>query len=269
MARRQQLNDSSFKEAPLIDHLEELRWRIIWAVVAWIAGSAVTFNFLPIVSEILKRPLEVYANGRDFELVQLRIAEGFTTSFVISAAGGLVLAMPFILYQLWAFIAPGLTRRERGYAIPFIFGSLLAFAAGLSFAYFVALPFALPFLLAFFPGVKVTLQLADYIGDILTPLVMFGVLFQLPVLMFLLAKISIISAKFYAVQRRIAVFGIVVLAAVVTPTGDPVNLAILAVPLILLYEGGILLAKLAELQNARAARREALAATTTDTDFND
>ena len=145
MARTRQLKDSTFKEAPLIDHLEELRWRIIWAVVSWIVGSAVTFNFLPVVSDILKRPLEVYAKGRDFELVQLRIAEGFTTSFVIAAAGGIVLAMPFMLYQLWAFIAPGLTKRERGYAIPFIFGSLLAFAAGLSFAYFVALPFALPY----------------------------------------------------------------------------------------------------------------------------
>ena len=268
MARTQQLKDSSFKEAPLIDHLEELRWRIIWAVVSWMVGSAVTFNFLPVVSDILKRPLEVYAKGRDFVLVQLRIAEGFTTSFVIAAAGGIVLAMPFMLYQLWAFIAPGLTKRERGYAIPFIFGSLLAFAAGLSFAYFVALPFALPFLLSFFPGVKVSLQLGDYIGDILTPLVMFGVLFQLPVLMFLLAKISIISSKFFMTQRRIAVFGIVVLAAVVTPTGDPVNLAILAVPLILLYEIGILLAKLAEGQNARATKLAALT-TPPEEDFND
>ncbi len=268
MARTRQLKDSSFKEAPLIDHLEELRWRIIWAVVAWIAGSAVTFNFLPFVSDLLRRPLEVYANGRNFELVQLRIAEGFTTSFVIAAAGGLVLGMPIILYQLWAFIAPGLTRRERGYAIPFIFGSLLAFTAGLSFAYFVALPFALPFLLSFFPGVKVSLQLGDYIGDIITPLVMFGVLFQLPVLMFLLSKIGIITAKFYAAQRRIAVFGIVVLAAVITPTGDPVNLAIAAVPLILLYEIGIVLARIAESQNSRAAKLSA-AATPTDDDFDD
>ena len=269
MARTQQLKDSTFKEAPLIDHLEELRWRIIWAVVAWMVGTGVTFNFLPFVSDLLKRPLDVYANGRKFELVQLRIAEGFTTSFVIAAAGGIVLAMPFVLYQLWAFIAPGLTKRERGYAIPFIFGSLLAFAAGLSFAYFVALPFALPFLLSFFPGVKVSLQLSDYIGDIITPLVMFGLLFQLPVLMFLLAKISIISSKFFIAQRRIAVFAIVILAALVTPTTDPVNLAVSAVPLILLYEIGILLAKLAESQNARTARREAAAAAITDDDFDD
>jgi sec-independent protein translocase protein TatC len=258
MARSRQIQSDSFKEAPLLDHLEELRWRIIWAVVAWIVGSGVTFQFLGVVSEILKRPLEVYANGRDYELVQLRIGEGFTTSFVIAAAGGLILAMPFILYQVWAFIAPGLTKRERGYAIPFIFGSLLAFAAGLSFAYFVALPFALPFLLSFFPGVKVTLQLGDYIGDIITPLVMFGLLFQLPVLMFLISKIGIISSAFFAAQRRIAVFAIVILAALVTPTTDPVNLAISAVPLILLYEVGILLSRIAERQNLRAAKLAAL-----------
>ncbi|NJK43999.1 MAG: twin-arginine translocase subunit TatC [Pleurocapsa sp. SU_196_0] len=172
------------------------------------------------------------------------------------AAGGLILAMPFLIYQIWAFVAPGLTRRERGYAIPFILGSLLAFVAGLSFAYFVALPFALPFLLSFFPGVKITLSLSEYIGDIITPLVMFGVLFQLPVLMFLLAKIGMISSKFFATQRRIAVFAIVVLAAIITPTADPVNLAIASVPLILLYEVGIFFSRIAERQNARAALYE-------------
>jgi sec-independent protein translocase protein TatC len=247
----------TFKEAPLLDHLEELRLRIIWSVVAWIVGGVVTFQFLGKIVEFLKRPLDVYAKGLglNYELQALRVTEQITTAFVIGAFGGLILAMPVILYQLWAFVAPGLTRRERGYAIPFIFGSLLAFAAGLSFAYFVALPFSLPFLIGFLPGVKFQPTISEYVGDVIGPMVLFGLLFQLPVLMFLIAKIGIISSRFFALQRRIAIFAIVVLAAIMTPTQDPVTLGIASVPLILLYEVGIWLAKIAERQNAALAAK--------------
>jgi sec-independent protein translocase protein TatC len=247
----------TFKEAPLVDHLEELRLRIIWSVVAWIVGGFVTFQFLAQVIEFLKRPLDVYAKGLglDYELQALRVTEQITTAFVIGAFGGLILAMPVILYQLWAFVAPGLTRRERGYAIPFIFGSLLAFALGLSFAYFVALPFSLPLLIGFLPGVKFQPTISEYVGDIIGPMLLFGLLFQLPVLMFLIAKIGIISSHFFAQQRRIAVFLIVVVAAIVTPTQDPVTLGVASVPLILLYEVGIFLARFAERQNAVLAAK--------------
>ena len=271
MARTQQLKDSTFKEAPLIDHLEELRWRIIWSVGAWVAGTAISFNFLGQIILFLKQPLDLYAKtrGQSVTIISLDVTEQLTTSFLVAAFGGLILAMPVILSQLWLFVAPGLTRRERGYAIPFIGGSLIAFLMGNAFAYYVALPFALQFLLTFLPGVTAQLTISNYVNAVITPMMLMGVLFQLPVLMFLLAKISIISSKFFIAQRRIAVFAIVILAAVVTPTSDPVNLAISAVPLIVLYEVGIVLAKLAESQNARAARREALAAATTEDDFDD
>jgi sec-independent protein translocase protein TatC len=260
MARSRELQADNFKEAPLIDHLEELRWRIIWSVVAWIVGAVVSFNFLAQIIQFLKKPLELYAasKGEVVKIISLDVTEQLTTSFLVSAFGGLALAMPIILWQVWAFIAPGLTRRERSYAIPFIGGSLLSFLAGNAFAYYVALPFALQFLLTFLPGVEAQLTIANYINSVITPMMLFGVLFQLPGIMFLLAKISIISSRFFAIQRRMAIFVIVVLAAIVTPTSDPVNLSISAVPLIVLYELGIWLAKVAEAQNARAAKYAAL-----------
>jgi sec-independent protein translocase protein TatC len=247
----------NFKEAPLIDHLEELRFRIIWSAVAWIVGGFITFANLALAIDLLKRPLELYTKSRGIvvELVSLRVTEQLSASFMVAALGGLILAMPVLIYQVWAFVAPGLTRRERGYAVPFISGSIVAFVAGISFAYFVALPFAMQFLIDFLPGVKPTLTIGDYVSDIVTPLAIFGLLFQLPVLMFLIAKIGIISSKFFSDQRRIAVFGIVVLAAIITPTSDPVNLAIASLPIILLYELGIGLAKLAERQNAVLAAK--------------
>jgi sec-independent protein translocase protein TatC len=247
----------NFKEAPLIDHLEELRFRIIWSAVAWIAGGFITFANLALAIDLLKRPLELYTKSRGIvvELVSLRVTEQLSASFMVAALGGLILAMPVLIYQVWAFVAPGLTRRERGYAIPFIGGSIIAFVSGISFAYFVALPFAMQFLIDFLPGVKPTLTIGDYVSDIVTPLAIFGLLFQLPVLMFLIAKIGIISSKFFADQRRIAVFGIVVLAAIITPTSDPVNLAIASLPIVLLYELGIGLARLAERQNAVLAAK--------------
>ncbi len=256
MATRE-LQNETFKEAPLLDHLEELRHRIIWSAVAWIVGTGITFANLATAIDILKRPLEAYSKtkGVTVELVSLRVTDQLSASFLVAAFGGLMLAMPMLIFQLWSFVAPGLTRRERRYAIPFIGGSIIAFLSGIAFAYFIALPIALQFLIDFLPGVKATPNISDYITDIITPLAMFGLLFQLPVIMFLIAKIGIISSAFFIAQRRIAVFGIVVLAAFVSPTTDPVNLAISSVPLILLYEVGIWLAKLAERQNAVLAAK--------------
>ncbi len=254
MARTRQLKAETFKEAPLIDHLEELRWRIIWAAGAWVIGAGISFNFLGQIIDFLKQPLELYkkTKGQQVMIVSLDVTEQLTTSFMIAAFGGLILAMPVILSQVWLFVAPGLTKRERGYAVPFIFGALFSFLLGNAFAYYAALPFALQFLLTFLPGVTAQLTISNYINAVLTPMVLMGLLFQLPVLMFLISKIGLVSSKFFAAQRRIAVFAIVVLAAIVTPTSDPVNLAIVSVPLIILYEIGILLSKLAERQNARA-----------------
>jgi sec-independent protein translocase protein TatC len=258
MARTRELTQDNFKEAPLLDHLEELRLRIIYAVVAWIIGTIICFNFLGVLIELLKRPLLVYAEGRfKTDLIALSTTEPFTTGFLISGVGGLILAMPVLIYQVWAFIAPGLTRRERGYAFPFIFGSIFAFLCGVAFAYFVALPFAMPFLIGFLPGVTVTPRIGEYIPEVLTPIFMFGVLFQLPVLMFLLGKIGMITSQFLASGRRIALFAIVAIAAIITPTGDPFNLAISSVPILLLYEMGINLVRIAEKQNARAAALQA------------
>jgi sec-independent protein translocase protein TatC len=271
MARRaRRVLEDNFKEAPLLDHLEELRWRIIWSVGAWIVGTGIAFNFLPQILAFLRRPLDLYTSirGQKVEIISLDVTEQLTTSFLMAAFAGLIVAMPVILTQVWLFVAPGLTRKERGYAVPFIAGSLFAFLLGNAFAYFVALPFALQFLLTFLPGVTAQLTIGNYVNSVITPMMLMGALFQLPVLMFLLSKIGIISSKFYATQRRIAVFAIVVLAAIVTPTSDPVNLAIASVPLILLYEIGIMLARLAERQNARA-QQLALAGGGSSDEFTD
>jgi sec-independent protein translocase protein TatC len=159
----------------------------------------------------------------------------------------LALALPFIVYQIWAFIAPGLYPHERRLAIPFILGAGFSFALGAVFAYFVLLPFAVPFLLGFL-GDVVTPQISIgmYMGQVVTFLALMGILFEMPVVSYLLAKLGMLSSRFLINNWRIAVVLLITLAALITPTVDVVNLSLVSIPLMVLYGISILLVKWAE-----------------------
>jgi sec-independent protein translocase protein TatC len=261
---------TDFKEAPLLAHLEELRLRLIYAVLFWALGSGVAWMYHNQLFKLLKAPFNSFiATGGKGEIIALRLTDQLTTALQISLFGGIVLALPFIVYQVWAFVAPGLTKSERRWGGPFILGVGLSFGLGVAFAYYVILPYAVQFLLGggFLEGVATQLTIADYIGDILMYLGIFGLVFELPITMYLLSKIGLVNPKFLSSIRRYAIFAIFAASAILTPTTDLVNMSMMAVPLVVLYEIGILLSGVAVRQNARA--RKVIEVSNSTDDFED
>ncbi|MER3452031.1 MAG: twin-arginine translocase subunit TatC [Thermus sp.] len=244
------------KEAPLVEHLEELRSRLLWSILAWAVATGVAWSFRIQLLDWLKRPLDLAArqNGIQVNLIVLDITEPFLVSLKVAAFGGLVLVLPFIVYQIWAFIAPGLYEHEKRLAVPFLLGAGFSFALGALFAYYGFLPFAIPFLLGFL-GDVVTPQISigRYMGQVLLMMAVMGLVFEMPVVSYLLARLGILSSSFLARNWRIAVVLLLTLAAIITPTVDVVSLAIVSLPLLVLYWISVLVARLAERQRPKEA----------------
>jgi sec-independent protein translocase protein TatC len=240
-------SQTAFREAPLMDHLEELRLRVIYAMGFLVLGSGVAYAFRDRIVAFLEHPLRAFElSGGKVEVVALRLTDQLMTVVQISLFGGLIVALPFIVYQIWAFVAPGLTRQERRWGAPFVLGMGLSFAAGVAFAHTVILPYTVQFLLGgFLDGVKTQLSIGEYMTDIVTYLAIFGLLFELPITLFLLTKVGLVNAQMLSGARRYAIVGITIFSAIITPTADPINLALMAVPLYVLYEIGIVLSRLA------------------------
>jgi sec-independent protein translocase protein TatC len=226
----------------LIDHLEELRWRLLVAVSAWLVAAGVAFYFNDVVLALLKAPLPDHVTLHVFN-----ISESFTASIQIAGFFGLVLASPIILSQVWGFIAPGLYKDEKRWAIPFVVLASLAFAGGVAFSYYILLPMSIPILLGFL-GNQVTpvLAIGKYISDVLGLMAILGLVFEMPILGFLLAKIGLLRSGMLTGIRRYAVVANIILAALITPTGDPFTLALVAVPLLALYEITVLVVRLSQ-----------------------
>lgn len=235
-------------EAPLLDHLEELRLRIIISVAYWAVGSSVAWIYRAQLLEWLKRPLTfstLYAHGK-LVLVSQQLTDQLIISIMIALWGGVALTLPFILHQVWLFVAPGLYPEERRWAAPFILGAGLSFLLGAAFCYFVILPQMVPFLVDFLGGaVSGVYPIGTYISQVVTFLVAFGLIFELPILAFILTKIGVVNAGLMGRVRKPAVIVILVVAAVITPTTDPVNLMLVAVPIYALYELGIIVSRFA------------------------
>lgn len=217
----------------ILSHLEELRWRLVKIGIAVLVGAIVAFVFADPLRSILEEPFFSAAPDNTFQA--LKPGEEWGVLMRISLFGGVILAAPIVLYQLWAFINPALTPRERKWAIPIVGALTLLFAGGVWFGYFV-LPRGLSFLLGIFPDVQNDLLIGDYYSFVLRFLLAFGLAFLYPVFLFAAAASGLISSRQMASGRRWAVLLVVVGAAVITPTGDILNLMILAVPLYLMYE---------------------------------
>lgn len=216
----------------LIDHLSELRTRLFISLVSWVIAAGVAFAFRFELLAWLRDPLPP-----DFTLNAFGVLEPFLVSMNISAFFGLVLAAPMIGMQVWLFIAPALHQEEKRWAVPFVFFTALAFVLGVMFARYVALPLALPILLSFLGAeANVLLSIGDYISKLIMYMAVFGVLFEMPVLAFLLARLGFLNAPFMREYRRYVIVIGCVIAAVITPTGDPFNFALVALPLVILYE---------------------------------
>jgi sec-independent protein translocase protein TatC len=217
----------------ILSHLEELRWRILKCGIAVMVGVIVAFIFATPLRDILEKPFYEAAPGNSFQA--LRAGEEWGVLMRVSFFGGVILASPVILYQIWAFINPALTARERKWAVPIVSSLVVLFIGGVAFGYFV-LPRGLHFLLNIFPNVENDLLIGEYYSFVLRFLMAFGAAFLYPVFLFAAAAAGVVSSQQLASGRRWAILAVVTAAALITPTGDVVNLMILAVPMYIMYE---------------------------------
>ena len=240
------------RELSFMEHLGELRRRVLICALAIIVGTAASFVFFDEIIEFLVRPSGL-ETGKDGQLIITEVTEFLTTAFKVSVLSGFVLALPVVIYQVIMFVAPGLTRRERRLLFSFLPLVLLAFVSGMAFAYFVLTPPALHFLLNFGEDVVTPLIRVSNIVNLMVRLLFWmGVAFETPLIMFLLAQLGIVSSRRLSRFRRVWVVLAFILGALITPTFDPINQTLVALPLLALYEFGVLLARLAE-RNRRKA----------------
>jgi sec-independent protein translocase protein TatC len=224
----------------LIEHLEELRRRIIVIVIAIVIGAVIGYVFSGSVLDLLRAPLPnaydtIYFTGP---------ADAFGVLIKIAGFIGIALAMPVILFQVWRFVTPGLTQRERRFIWPVMVAAILLFALGIIVGYAI-IPYAMNFLLGFArPGLQPLLTIDGYIGFVTTMLLAFGIVLEFPIVLVGLARVGILSYRRLAAQRRLIVVGITVFAIVVTPGGDPISPTILGSVMYLLFEGSLLVIRL-------------------------
>ncbi|MGA8667775.1 MAG: twin-arginine translocase subunit TatC [Candidatus Dormiibacterota bacterium] len=229
----------------IVQHLEELRRVLIWVMAAWIVGTAVAFIFNGFFLSLLLQPLRtVLHNSHSIipgdRAIILNPTEGITIPLKISAVVGVILALPIILWQTWNFVSPGLRPKERKFVGPFIASALLLFAGGAVFAYFV-MPLGLNFLANFLSGNAVYFpDLNNYIGFFLIIIFIFGITFEIPVVLILLGLLGFVSSKKLKSWRKVAYVVIIIAALVITPGADPFTPTLLTIPLLLLYEASII-----------------------------
>ena len=234
------------REQSLLQHLGELRRRVFICVVAVLVGSAVSFAFFEQLIDILVKPAEDLNLGTGGQLIYTEVTELLTTAIKVSFVSGLILASPVLVYQGVMFVAPGLTGREKRYLFGFMPAVVLAFGGGVAFAYYILSPPALHFLLTFGGDVATPLiRISNIVNLMIRLLFWMGLSFETPLVMYLLAQLGIVSAQSLSRFRRYWVVVAFILAAIITPTIDPFNQALVAGPLLVLYELGILLARIA------------------------
>jgi sec-independent protein translocase protein TatC len=240
---------------PFVEHLEELRWRIIWSLVGLVVGVGAAFGILLDVDVIgwLERPILPLLDGR--KLVFTHPGDPFQIVLQASLVLGILLALPVILYQLWAFVGPALHRHERRVASGVVTGVVLLFTGGVSLGWFVVLPLALPWLLSFgAPALEPMITAGEYFSFVFSLVLAFGVAFELPVVLVGLAMLGIVTPQFLSKYRRHAIVATVIIGAFLTP-GDLVWTTIaMAVPLYLLYELSIVLSYWVYRRRARRCR---------------
>jgi len=223
----------------VVPHLVELRQRLFYAVLMLAITTAVSFTFTPQLLAVLRAPLPPHAN-----VIAAAITDQLGMFMRIALTAGFILAVPFIATQFWIFIAQGLKANERRTVYWFVPGATLLFIAGVSFAYFVMLPAAIPFLLQIFPDVPSFLRLSDYVADVTRLLFWVGLSFEMPLVLAALARVGLITARQLLQGWRIAIVVIAIVAALVTPTADPINMGLVMLPLCVLYLFSVLLAAL-------------------------
>jgi sec-independent protein translocase protein TatC len=248
-------DDNPEKVLTVIEHLEELRTRVMWSAIALAVGVGISiWPLTGYAIEFLMQPGK--DEVEDFKLHQFQLLDYWSTYFRVSLLLGLAIAMPVILYQLLAFVAPALTKEEKRWLFPLVGGASVMFIAGMAFAYYIELPPALRFLLnPATEDVEPTIGIKTYIDTVTRLLLLTGLVFQLPFVIMGLAKIGVVNSRQLIGFWRYAILLAVVAAAIVTPSIDPITQTVVAVPIILLYAAGTLMAKLVEGNTFIGSRR--------------
>jgi sec-independent protein translocase protein TatC len=240
----------------LLDHLEALRGHLMRSLIALAIGTSIGFAFAQTILDWMAQPI-----GGIEKLQAIEVTESVGAFMKVSLLTGFVLAFPYILLEVFAFVNPGLKRRERVLLLTSIPAASVLFVSGVAFAYFVMLPAALPFLLNFL-GIATVPRPSNYINFTTNLLFWIGIAFTFPLIVFALASVGLVRSGTLIKAWRFAVVGIAVLAAAITPTVDPVNMSLLMLPMVVLYGLGIVLAAIAERARVRRVARAELAEAT-------
>jgi len=229
----------------LRDHLIELRKRLKWAVIWLLLGFGASYYWSQQIFHFMMQPVFAALPEGEKALHFASSVEPFIIYLKVGLYAGLFVASPFIFWQIWLFVAPGLYRRERKKIAPFVLAATLFFVGGAAFCYLVILPPAFQFLInTAGPDIKPVLMMDEQLGLVMMMLLAFGIIFELPMVLTLLAMMGVVDYKFLSKYRRHAIIVNVIIAAFVTPTGDPFNLALMALPMMVCYELGVLGARI-------------------------
>ncbi len=236
-----------FSEMPLTSHLEELRKRLMIASIAWLVAFVGCYSVAEKLFKILSEPVQ-QALPKGSSLVFIQATEPFFTYLKVAAVAGVLVAMPVILWQLWGFVAPGLYKNEKLFAVPFVMSSCLCFGLGTYFGFSFVFPTIFTFLVQFGTGggggeINAMLSMGSYLTLSTRLLFAFGMVFELPIVIFFLARMGVVDYKWLASKRKFALLMAFVIGAVLTPP-DMFSQASIAIPFILLYEVGIIVARL-------------------------
>lgn len=231
------------KRLSFLKHLDELRKRIIISLVALAIGAIAAFGFASSILKFLKKPLDQTVERFAFFSPQ----EALLVYVQIAVWAGFLIAMPVIIYQFWLFVSPAIKKNLKRYAFGFIISSLIAFLAGCAFAFFILIPAALKFLMSFAKEDLVpVISVSRYISFVTALLLGCGIVFEMPVVSFILTKAGAITPKFLKRRFKYAVVAIFIIAAIITPTPDVFNMVILAIPMLFLYQVSIWVSALAK-----------------------
>ena len=230
------------KDMPFLDHLEELRWRILKSLASVFIFTIITFPFTGILLNFLTYPNDRLSNPA--KMIFLKPTGMLIVRLEIAIAVGIIISIPVLFFQLWKFVTPGLLKKEKKYFLPSLFFTTICFLIGTAFAYFVLIPTVLPFLFGMGTDtIQPTININDYMSFVLRLILIAGLIFELPVLSFFLSRIGILSPNFMKKYRRYGIVLVFIFSALVTPP-DPMSQVLMAFPLLFLYQISIWVSKI-------------------------